>query len=345
MRRVYIAAVEEKAGKTSLILGLSELVEGAVSYLKPVGRASGYRSGRPFDLDAAVVAEVLRLGDPEAMVPLVALDYPRFWSPPEDAWERIEAAVPEGADWLFIEGRSWFGRGLLSGLSDPEIAKRLRAPIVLVTAYEGEASVDRLLQAASLAGQRLLGVVFNSVSVETELPEIRGTVVPALEERGVRVLGVVPFERKLRSVIMAEVAEALGGEVLVDGDLGAEVERFLVGAMTGESALGYLRRIPGKLAVVTGGDRPDIQSAALSCDRVVGLILTGWLRPERSILARAAERNVTVILVAHDTMTAAEMAESLIGRARIRPDQAKIIRDLVREGVDYGRLEELISGR
>ncbi len=345
MKRVYIAAVEEKAGKTSLILGLSGSVEGKVSYLKPVGRASGYRGGRPFDLDAEVAAEVLGLPDPEGLVPLVALDYPRFWTPPEDAWERIGSAVPEDADWLFIEGRDWFGRGLLSGLSDLEISRRLGSPVILVAQYDGEASVDRLIRAASLVGEALLGVIFNSVSVETELPEIREMVIPILEERGIHVLGTVPFERRLRSVTMSEVIEALGGEVLVEGDPKAEVERFLVGAMTGESALRYLRRIPGRLAVVTGGDRPDIQSAALSCDRVKGLILTGWLRPERSILARAAERNVTVVLVAHDTMTAAEMAESLIGRARIRPDQVKIIRELVREGVDHERLEELVSGR
>ncbi|NOX44708.1 MAG: hypothetical protein GXO72_03075, partial [Caldiserica bacterium] len=86
MKRVYFAAVEEKAGKTSLILGIGGLISGGVRYLKPVGRANTYRNGRPFDRDAEVVAEVLGLGPPEELVPLVSSEYPRHWRHPEDAW-------------------------------------------------------------------------------------------------------------------------------------------------------------------------------------------------------------------------------------------------------------------
>jgi hypothetical protein len=345
VKRVYFAAVEEKAGKTALILGLAGFLNGRVHYLKPVGCANTYRGGRPFDRDGEVAAEVLGLETPEALVPLVASDYPRYWRPPEDAWERIARAMTLEADWLLIEGREWFGRGLLSGLSDAEIARKLGAPLVLVGQYDGEASVDRVLRAARIAGGELGGVIFNAVSVETGLPEVRSFVVPALEDRGVPVLGIVPFERRLRAVTLAEVTEALGGEVLVEGDLVAEVERFLVGAMSGDAALRYLRRIPGKLAVVTGGDRADIQSAALSCERVKGLILTGSLRPERPVLARAVERNVPVILVPQDTMTAAETAEGLVGRAPVRGKHLETLRDLVRESVDLERLEELTARR
>lgn len=340
MKRIYFAAVEEKAGKTALILGLAGLLPGKVGYLKPVGRANVYRGGRPFDRDGEVAAEVLGLAPPEALVPLISSDYPRYWRPPEDAWARIEGAAGGEAEWLLIEGREWLGRGLFSGLSDVEIARRLGAPMVLVGQYEGEASVDRVLRAAETAGNALCGVIFNAVSVETELPEVRGTVAPALEDRGIPVLGIVPFERRLRAVTMAEVVEALGGEVLVEGDISAEVERFLVGAMSGDAALRYLRRIPGRLAVVTGGDRADIQSAALACERVRGLILTGSLRPERSVLARAVERNVTVVLVPQDTMTAAETAESLVGRAPVRGEHLEVLRELVRESIDLERLGE-----
>lgn len=345
MRGVYFAAVEEKAGKTALILGLSQALEGEVRYLKPVGRANTYREGRPFDRDGEVIAEVLGSGSPQELVPLISSDYPHYWRPPEDAWERILRAVPQEADWILMEGREWFGRGLFSGISDLEIASRLKTPLVLVSQYESEASVDRVLRATRIAGDELCGVVFNAVSVETELPEVRGTVAPALEERGIPVLGIVPFERRLWAVTLAEVAETLGGEVLVEGDLSAEVERFLVGAMSGDAALRYLRRIPGRLAVVTGGDRADIQSVALTCDRVKGLILTGALRPEHSVLARAVERNVAVILVPQDTMTAAETAERLIGRAPVREDHLEVLRELVRESIDLERLGELAARR
>ncbi|HDC92184.1 MAG TPA: hypothetical protein ENF15_00260, partial [Candidatus Acetothermia bacterium] len=138
--RVYFAAAEEKAGKTAVILGLSQLLGDGVRYLKPVGWANTYRSGRPFDRDGEVVAAALGLGEPESLVPLVGVDYPRYWRPPEDAWDRITASLPRDEAWLLIEGRRWFGRGLFSGLSDVELARKLGASIVLVGQYEGESS-------------------------------------------------------------------------------------------------------------------------------------------------------------------------------------------------------------
>lgn len=158
------------------------------------------------------------------------------------------------------------------------------------------------------------------------------------------VLGVLPFERRLRTVRVGTVVEELGAELLVTGDPEAEVERFLVGAMGGEAALRYLRRIPGQLGVVTGGDRTDIQAASLSSPRVRVLILAGGLRPEQSIVTRAAEQGVTVALAPQDTMTVAEAAEGLLGRLPLSgARQLALVDQLVQEGMDLDRLLELLG--
>jgi len=350
MRALYLAAVEEKAGKTSLAVGLARACAARglkVAYRKPVGWATTYRQGRPFDRDAEVVARALGLTEsPEELVPVLAGETPRAWRPPEGAWERILKAKEASGDLLLLEGRQWVGRGLLSGLSDPAIAGRLSAPVLLVARYRGEPTVDRLLAALKLlSGEaQLLGAVLNEVSPDTELAEVRGYVVPFLEERGVPVLGVLPFERQLRAVRVGTVVEELGAEVLVTGDPEAEVERFLVGAMGGEAALRYLRRIPGQLGVVTGGDRTDIQAASLTSPRVRLLILTGGLRPEQSIVTRAAERGVTVALAPQDTMTVAEAAEGMLGKLPLTgARQLALVDQLVQEGVDLDRLLELLG--
>jgi len=350
MKKLYLAAVEEKAGKTSLAVGLARALMGrglSVAYRKPVGWAGTYREGRPFDRDAEVVAGALGiLGDVEELVSVLGGEMPRAWRPPEGAWERIEAVADLAADVLILEGREWLGRGLLSGLSDCAIASRLSAPILLLSRYRGEASVDRILAGVRLIGgeARLLGVVINEVSADTELEEVRGYVVPFLEERGVPVLGVLPFERRLRAVRVRDVLEALGVEVLVPGDPEAEVERFLVGAMGAEAALRYLRRIPGQLAVVTGGDRADIQAVTLTSPRVRALILTGGLRPEQAILTRAAERGVTVAVAPQDTMTVAEAAEGMLGRLPLTGErQLALVEQLVSEGMELDRLLELLG--
>ncbi|MFO8034123.1 MAG: AAA family ATPase [Candidatus Bipolaricaulota bacterium] len=348
MNKLYVAAVEEKAGKTFLAVGLCRALAargGTCSYCKPVGRANIYRQGRPFDRDGEVVAQALGLSVPEELVGLVGGELPRSWTPPAGAWERIESLAQGTADVLVLEGREWLGRGMFSGLWDATLAAHLEAPLLLVARYRGESTVDQVLTASRLVGDdaQLLGVVLNEVSVDTELEEVRAYVAPYLEETGIPVLGVVPFERRLRAVRIGHLVEALGGELLVTGVLDAEVERFLVGAMREESALRHMRRIPGQLAVVTGGDRTDIQSAALAVPRVRALILTGGLRPERAVLTEAAERNVTVVLVAQDTMTVAEGAERLVGRAPLGSDQLALVDGLIADGLELDRVLELLG--
>lgn len=78
----------------------------------------------------------------------------------------------------------------------------------------------------------------------------------------------------------------------------------MVGAMTLEGAIRYLRRSADK-AVILGGDRADLALAALETSTSV-LILTGGLYPDVKVLARAEEKGVPVILVHYDTYTTIE---------------------------------------
>lgn len=350
MKKLYLAAVEAGVGKTLVSVGLARALGArglSVDWRKPVGYANTYWHGRPFDRDAEVVSRALGLTqDPEALVPVLGGEAPRAWRPPAGAWERIEASLVTEAEVLILEGREWLGRGLCSGLSDVAIAAKFSAPILLLARYQGEPTVDRVLGAVRLLGREAqpLGLVLNEISVDAELEEAQGLAAPFLEERGVPVLGMIPFERRLRTARLDHVVEALGGEVVVSGNLSTEVERFLVGAMGGEAALQHLRRIPGQLAVVTGGDRADIQAAALTFPRVRALILTGGLRPDQAILTQAAQREVPVLVVPQDTMTAAETAERLVGQAPLASaEKLSLVDELVAEGVELDRLLDLCS--
>lgn len=348
MNRIYVAGVGEKAGKTVVIAGLAQALREQglrVAYRKPVGLARAYRHGRPCDPDGEAMAQVLDLPSGEELVAVLAGEAPRAWRPPAEAWPRIAACAQVEADLLLLEGREWLGRGLLSGLSDVAVAQRLAAPVLLVAKYGGEPSVDAVLAAAQLlgGGVRLLGVVLNAVSPEAELSEVQAYAAPFLEERGIPVLGTLAFERRLQAVRVLEVLEAVGAEVVVEGDLQAEVDRFLVGAMGAEAALQHLRRIPGQLAVITAGDRTDIQAAALAFPRVRALILSGGIRPERALLAEAQERGKTLAVAPQDTFTVAETADRLLGRSFLPdPRRLALLRDLVREGLNLERLRELL---
>jgi hypothetical protein len=114
---------------------------------------------------------------------------------------------------------------------------------------------------------------------------------------------------------VGDLVEFLSGQVLCCTDKMDElVEHLMVGAMSVDSALSYFRRKPNK-AVITGGDRPDIQLAALETSTKC-VILTGNLRPSPIILGRAEEVGVPMILVRQDTLTAVEVIERFFGKTR-----------------------------
>ena len=89
------------------------------------------------------------------------------------------------------------------------------------------------------------------------------------------------------------------------------VEHFMIGAMNVESALSYFRKVSNK-AVITGGDRSDIQLAALETPTKC-LILTGELYPNASILGRAQEVGVPIVVVRADTANTLEVCENPFG--------------------------------
>jgi hypothetical protein len=140
---------------------------------------------------------------------------------------------------------------------------------------------------------------------------------PCLEERDVPVLGALPLREQLQAISVGELAEVLNGEFLVLPEkTDILVEHLVVGAMSAEKALPRIRRIAGTKAVITGGDRADIQLVALETATKC-LVLTGHLRPVPEVLRRAEEIGVPVLLVRGNTMETVEAIEAVFGKTRL----------------------------
>jgi len=118
-------------------------------------------------------------------------------------------------------------------------------------------------------------------------------------------------------VTIAELADELGASVLVDNGQDGYVERFTVGAMGSDSALRHFRRTRDA-AVITGGDRAEIHTAALEAPGVRCLILTGGHRPSSAIVGQASEKGVPILAVQTDTLTTVERAEDVVRSGRTR---------------------------
>jgi uncharacterized protein len=164
-----------------------------------------------------------------------------------------------------------------------------------------------------------------------------------MEKRGLPVFAVIPRNKVLMSISIRELVDELGGEVLccqhADDEL---VETLAVGAMSAESALTHFRRGVNK-AVITGGDRPDIQLAALETSTRC-LILTGNLRPSPLIIGLAEERGVPIILSHYDTMKTMEIVESFFGKTRFhQPKKVEHFKALLEKHMDFGALGKALG--
>ncbi|HSR35517.1 MAG TPA: phosphotransacetylase family protein [Anaerolineae bacterium] len=348
MATLYVTSTETFSGKSALCVGIARRLQRdgfRIGYMKPI--SSGARLAASLvDEDAEFFKQTFGLPDSlDDMVPIglasrtveaILKDQNEtdFVAKLDAAFERIS----EGRDVVVLEGGCNLREGYLIGLPTPEVARRLGASALVVVKYNDELQVlDDALTARKRLGEPLIGVVLNAIPRQ-RMPFVQQTIKPALEARGIPVLAVLPQERLLLSVSVGDLVEFLSGTVLCCPDKMNElVEHLMVGAMSVDSALSYFRRKPNK-AVITGGDRPDIQLAALETSTRC-VILTGNLSPSPIILGRAEEVGVPMILVRQDTLTAVEVIERFFGKTRFHLEKkVRRFEEMLEDRFDFGLL-------
>lgn len=342
MHAVIVASTKPYSGKTGICLALIRELEArgrSVGYFKPYGTMPVEIDGLTTDRDAYFLNR--GLPSPVADEDVCPVVRTRAFIedllagrdvPGRDTVSAAFARVASGRDVVVVEGPSDLSQGSAVGLSLCETADLLGARVLVTEAVEGLQPPDGLLHARECLGERLAGVVFNRVR-EADRPALLDHTVPFLRERGIPCFGTISHDPMLSSVTVREIVDDLGGAVLSAEDaLDEPVESFMVGAMGQEKALRFFRRKSRK-AVITGGDRADVQLAALETS-TSALILTGNLPPSPIVLARADERGIPTVLVEFDTLTAVERMEALLGRVRLHgPGKADRIRAMFAEGV------------
>jgi BioD-like phosphotransacetylase family protein len=241
----------------------------------------------------------------------------------------------QGKDIVLLGGAGSLFDGGFIGARGIELAAALDAKVVLVDLFrDGIATIDPLLYTKDLLGDRLIGVVINRVAPD-QIGFVRKKVLPLLAKREIDILGVVPEDKVLGAISVRHLTEILPGSVICREDkLDELLETFMVGAMSPEHALRYMQR-GRNIALITGGDRPDIQLAALQTS-VKAIILTGGFYPNDIIVARAEERGVPLIVVDQDTFSVVEHCESMLGRLELREEKkVEKAKELVERVIDF----------
>lgn len=352
MKTLFITSTCEYCGKTLTALGLGKRLKSdgfKVGYMKMLGIFPTTMDGIVVDSDASVVCDVLELKDsPENISPVImtqdviAQAYSGEDLKLDEKFVKAHNEISKDKDIVIVEGTVIFGEGSLLGLSAKDMINRLDANVIVLDNAKKEVFVDDLLMAKDILGDKIVGIIMNQVELP-KLDYIQRRVLPYLASKNINTLGVLLNDPFLMSVTIRELAESLGGEIICCKHKQDElVERFSVGAMNVEGALSYFRKIRSK-AVITGGDRGDIQLAALETNTQC-LILTGNLYPNDVIIAMAEEREVPIMVVRSDTLTVVQRVEDIMSTMRIS-DKRKIERatQLVNDEVNFQLLYEQLK--
>lgn len=343
---LVIGSLEAYSGKSAAILGIAHQLKAKgidLAYGKALGGGWGQTQMADNDGDIQFVAEAIQLPQERLQAPVLNLDTDtverRISGTDQQDYPQLLAqrSQAQKGDLVILEGPGNLSEGKLFDLSLLQVAETIQAQVMLVTRFHSVLLLDQILSAKEQLGDRLLGVLINDVPAD-QLNSINQSLRPYLEQQDIPVLGVLPSSTLLRSVSVAELVHQLNAEVLCRPDrLDLMVESLTIGAMNVNSALKYFRA-RHNMAVVTGGDRTDLQLAALETSTQC-LILTGHIAPTKEIVARAEDLEVPILAVDLDTLTTVEIIERAFGEVRLQePIKFQCICQMIEAHFDSDRL-------
>ncbi|MGP1372627.1 MAG: phosphotransacetylase family protein [Almyronema sp.] len=345
-RHLLVGSTESYSGKSAIILGLAFQLQARgieIAYGKPLGTCPSEHLDDQLDEDVRFITQALELPADRVRSTLLMLDkatiqerlseYQQF-----DSHANLAAYRQAGGeDLLLVEGPGNLEEGILFNLALPQLAEAVEASVLIVTRFHPARIVDSLLSVKQRLGDRLLGVLINDAPAD-QIQHIKADLKPFLEQQGIAVLGIMPRTALMRSISVEELVHRLGAEVLCcQNRLDLMVESLTIGAMNVSSALKYFRKAVN-MAVVTGGDRTDIQLAALETSTQC-LILTGHLPPATQVLSRATDLEIPILSVDLDTLTTVEIIDQTFGQVRFHePVKVECMRHLMEQHFDFDRL-------
>jgi BioD-like phosphotransacetylase family protein len=303
---------------------------------------------RVLDADADFMRTALGVPEPAEVVspfvPTFEAQNRLLKGKPSDKFELVSAALKAitKKDVVIIGGAADLFAGSVFGINGLKVISHLKARTLVVEPWSGDASIDTIIGAHELLGERFAGAVINKVPQAAHYYILK-SVVPFLEKRGIPVYAALHRDILLDAITVRQLNEILGGKVLCCEDrLDEFIENFSIGAMDVDSAMRYFRRTQNK-AVITGAHRADIQMAALETSTRC-IVLTGGLHTNDVILGKAKSAGVPVISVHDDTFTTVEKIEGMLGKIRIR-EQKKVqkTREIVAKEFDMKRFLKAIG--
>lgn len=246
-KSIYVAATSQHVGKTTSTLGLvtAFMSKGInVGYCKPVGQRFVDVQNIRVDKDALLFSDVMhfqlqdKLHSPVILGPGATaeyIDHPEAF----DYVDRIRFAADtlEAAHELVIfEGTGHPGVGSVVNLSNADVAKMIGAKVIMVVEGGIGNTIDMLTLCLSKFEQKgvpVSGVIINKV-IEEKQEKVKHYVGKKLDQLGIPLLGMLPYDKSMVFPLIRTVAESVNGIIVYNEDrMFNKVQDILAGSLLG----------------------------------------------------------------------------------------------------------------
>ncbi len=251
LNKIYVAATGQHVGKTTSTLGLVAAIQHHginVGYCKPVGQEFVDLGDLRVDKDALLFSKNMDFELVAGLHSPVILGKgatSAFISNPEafNYEERIFHAserLGRHHECVVYEGTGHPGVGSVVNLSNADVAKLVGAKVVMIVEGGIGNTLDRLHMSAALFREQnipILGVIVNKVKPD-KLEKVKHFVGLKLQEWGIPLLGVIPYDKRMMNPIIETINRAVKGYIIANFDqLDRMVESVIAGSLVHEGEI------------------------------------------------------------------------------------------------------------
>ncbi|MHA7209371.1 phosphate acetyltransferase [Arthrobacter sp. MDT1-65] len=323
-RGIYVSAMTNGSGKSLISLGLADMLHrhaDRVGFFRPIVEGSDPAADpmvmlmqRGFNLPESRARGGLTRAEARAL--LVAGDRAEI----DARCVAIYSEIAAECDVVIVEGTDLSGNDAAVEFDlNARLANNLGAMVLAVVSAK-DMSVDEAADAVDVARRELdaakvslLAMMVNRAA-DDAVASISEHVRPGKSGRPVY---VIPELAEISQPTVSEVSKALGArQIAGNSNLERDVTSVRVAAM---NVGNFLHLLTDGALVIVPGDRADVHVATLASSFSPefpvpsGMVLTGGLAPEPSILALLAQAPFPVFALDDDTYTAARRVSEVRG--------------------------------
>jgi len=365
--RIFISATGQNAGKTTFSLGLiAALLKRfkRIGFIKPIGQRYLMEQGFKVDEDSILIEKVFGISHGLSIKDLSPVAVERGFTEKyidgktakgNYAKDIIDSfnRVARDNELVIVEGTGHAGVGSVFDLSNATVAKLLDSKVILLTPGGVGRPIDEAMLNKPLFDKEkvtLAGVVVNKL-LPAKFNRINKYVKMGFKKKGIPVLGVMPYQKRLDLPTVREIYDELGIKILCGKKyLDNVVDKILIGAMEIYDALKY---IEDNSLIITASDRKDIiegvidvqtKKMAKGC-RISGLVLSGGMELSAATIKLLEKSKIPTLLFDGDTYSIVTKIYDI--NVKIKPEDKNkidIAIKMVQRYVDVNRIVESISG-